>query len=47
MVGILLQVVKLQFRLVSLFLRGGLSVATNLLCDLEQIILTSLDLSLH
>lgn len=46
MVGILLQVVKLQFCLVSLFLRGDVSVATNSLCDLEQIIHTSLELGL-
>lgn len=38
MVGILLQIVKLQFCLLSVFLRAAPKVATNLLCNLEQII---------
>lgn len=42
MVGILLQIVKLQFCLLSLLLRAGPNVATNLLCNLEQIIYLSL-----
>lgn len=38
MVGILLQIVKLQFYLLSVFLRTAPNVATNLLYNLEQII---------
>lgn len=37
MVGILLQIVKLQFCLL-IFLRAGLNVDINFLCNLEQIV---------